>query len=69
MKHFRKMGLSSKPLSGKGLRDLSHVVSRKMSPIALGNGGVWMCGVWRLKIDVSAAQKGLLNTYFVVFDT
>ncbi|WP_156443676.1 hypothetical protein [Burkholderia sp. MSMB1835] len=40
MKHSLKIAVRRKSLYGNGLRHILHVVSRKMSVTAPGNGGV-----------------------------
>lgn len=50
VKHFPKIDACQKSLCGNGLRHILHAVSRQMSLVMSGNGGVWVlaCGQRKL---------------------
>ena len=62
VKHFPKIGACQKSLCGNGLRHILHAVSRQMSLMAPGNGGVWVFVVWATKIGAASPRFVVLNT-------
>lgn len=67
VKHFQEIRCSRKSLSGNGLRDILHVVSRKIAEFNLVNRGVWPFRILRARGGVNTAQYVIYDTLFVVF--
>ena len=67
VKHFQEIRCSWKSLSGNGLRDILHVVSRKIAEINPVNRGAWPFRILRAKGGVNTAQYVTYDTLFVVF--
>ena len=62
VKHFPKIDACQKSLCGNGLRHILHAVSRQMSLVMPGNGGVWFFGMWATKIGAASPRFVVANT-------